>query len=150
MLNLFTVVQWGPGSCGAPSGEVGSCLPSGECQLRGGIAAGQCAGGYGICCVFIASCGGVARENGTYFVNPNHPETTDGTGSCQLTVLKMHPDICQIRLDFDQFNLAGPETVNHICNTDQFLVSGGSQAPSVCGTSTGDHSEYSNSWLKFA
>lgn len=23
-----------------------------------------------------ASCGGVAQENGTYFVNPNHPDTT--------------------------------------------------------------------------
>jgi hypothetical protein len=49
----------------------------------------------------------VARENGTYFVNPNHPETTDGTGSCQLTILKLHPEICQIRLDFEQFALAG-------------------------------------------
>jgi hypothetical protein len=56
---------------------------------------------------FPASCGGVARENGTYFVNPNHPETTDGTGSCQLTILKLHPEICQIRLDFEQFALAG-------------------------------------------
>ncbi|KAL1381512.1 hypothetical protein pipiens_013409 [Culex pipiens pipiens] len=87
----------------------------------------------------MASCGGVARENGTYFVNPNHPDTTDGTGSCQLTVLKMHPDICQIRLDFDQFSINGPEIVNHICNNDQFLVSGGSPAPTICGTSNGDH-----------
>lgn len=57
--------------------------------------------------MFMSSCGGVARENGTYFVNPNHPETTDVTGSCQLTILKMHPEICQIRLDFEQFALAG-------------------------------------------
>ncbi|CAO1362359.1 unnamed protein product [Diamesa serratosioi] len=138
-LPLFTVVQWGPGSCTAASGEIGSCLPSNECQLRGGIVGGQCAGGYGICCVFMASCGGVARENGTYFVNPNHPDTTDGTGSCQLTILKMHPDICQIRLDFDHFALAGPDILNHICNSDQFLVSGGSPAPTICGTSNGDH-----------
>lgn len=90
----------------------------------------------------MASCGGVARENGTYFVNPNHPDTTDGTGSCQLTVLKMHPDICQIRLDLDQFSINGPEIVNHICNNDQFLVSGGSPAPTICGNSNGDHSLY--------
>jgi hypothetical protein len=45
----------------------------------------------------MTSCGGAVRENTTYFVNPNHPDTTDGTGSCQLTVLKIHPDICQIR-----------------------------------------------------
>lgn len=87
----------------------------------------------------MASCGGVIRENGTYFVNPNHPDTYDGTGSCQLTIYKLHLDICQIRLDFDHFSLMGPETVNHVCNSDQFLVSGGSPAPTICGTAMGDH-----------
>lgn len=87
----------------------------------------------------MASCGGIVRENGTYFVNPNHPETYDTTGSCQLTILKVNPDVCQIRLDLDQFALQGPETVNHICNTDQLLVSGGSPVPIICGTSHGDH-----------
>lgn len=110
----------------------------------------------------MASCGGIARDNGTYFVNPNHPDPYEGTGSCQLTVAKSHPDICQIRfdsfvitvccvifynlyfyipfrMDFDNFAIAGPEPLNHICNTDQFLVSGGSPAPVICGTSHGDH-----------
>lgn len=84
----------------------------------------------------------------------------DGTGSCQLTILKLHPEICQIRLDFEQFALAGkwkkkksnnnksllqfflssgPDIQNHICNSDQFLVSGGSIVPVLCGTSNGDH-----------
>ncbi|XP_314314.2 uncharacterized protein LOC1275085 [Anopheles gambiae] len=138
-LPIFTVYQWGQGLCSAASGEYGSCQPNNECVLRGGIPAGPCAGGYGTCCIFMASCGGVVRENGTYFVNPNHPDSTDGTGSCQLTILKMHPDICQVRLDFDHFSLNGPEIVNHICNTDQFLVSGGSPAPTICGSATGEH-----------
>lgn len=51
MFNLFTVVQWGSGTCIAPSGEVGNCLPPGECQYRQGIPGGPCAGGYGTCCV---------------------------------------------------------------------------------------------------
>ncbi|GAB0099803.1 uncharacterized protein DMENIID0001_156900 [Sergentomyia squamirostris] len=138
-LSLFTVVQWGQGQCVAPTGEVGNCFPGSECQLRGGIPASPCAGGYGMCCVFVSSCGGIIRENGTYFVNPNHPETYEGTGSCQLTIYKLHPDICQIRLDFDHFSLMGPEPLNHVCNTDQFLVSGGSPAPTICGTAIGDH-----------
>lgn len=52
VLSLFTVVQW-PNSagCSTPSGEYGSCLPNNDCQLRGGIPGGGCAGGYGICCV---------------------------------------------------------------------------------------------------
>lgn len=49
----MTFVKWGEGACSAPSGETGSCLPANECQQRGGIAGGQCAGGYGICCVFM-------------------------------------------------------------------------------------------------
>lgn len=48
-------------------------------------------------------------------------------------------DVC--RLDFEHFTIAGPEPINHICNTDQFLVSGGSPAPTICGTSHGDHSK---------
>lgn len=48
------------------------------------------------------------------------------------------------RLDFDHFAISPPEASNHICNTDQFLVSGGSPAPTICGTSHGDHSNVSN------
>lgn len=47
--------------------------------------------------VVMASCGGVSRDNGTYFVNPNHPDPFEGTGSCQLTVQKISADICQVR-----------------------------------------------------
>lgn len=41
----MTFVKWNSGACVAPSGETGSCLHGNECQQRGGIAAGQCAGG---------------------------------------------------------------------------------------------------------
>lgn len=96
----------------------------------------------------MSTCGGIVRENGTYFVNPNHPENFEGSGSCQLTVMKQSPDICQIRLDFDHFSIAGPEIINHICNTDQFLVSGGSPVPTICGTSHGDHSMLNNLFVR--
>ncbi|XP_055373573.1 uncharacterized protein LOC129606949 [Condylostylus longicornis] len=138
-LPLFTVLQIGPGYCTAPSGELGTCLANNDCILRGGILGGPCAGGYGICCIFMQTCGGIIRENGTYFVNPNHPETYDTTGSCQVTVQKLHPDICQLRLDLDLFSIQPPEPMNHICNQDQLLISGGSPAPIICGTSNGDH-----------
>lgn len=89
----------------------------------------------------MATCGNVVRENGTYFVSPKHPDFYEGTGSCQLTINKINPNICQFRLDFDHFVLAGPETQNHVCNSDQFLVSGGSPVPTICGTNTGEHSK---------
>lgn len=81
--------------CTATSGEYGMCLPENECIARRGILGGSCAQGYGICCIckhyriygfwhsyglfccccflVMASCGEIVRENGTYFVNPNHP-----------------------------------------------------------------------------
>lgn len=45
----------------------------------------------------MATCGASVIQNGTYFVNPNHPNPTDSTGSCQITVPKLGPDVCQIR-----------------------------------------------------
>lgn len=42
-------------------------------------------------------------------------------------------------IDYNTFYL-GPEVQNHICNSDQFLVSGGSTSPVICGVaSNGDH-----------
>lgn len=90
----------------------------------------------------MQTCGGIIRENTTYFINPNHPDVFDSPGSCQITVQKVHPDICQLRLDFDMLSIAPPEIVNHICNQDQLLVSGGSPVPAICGTSNGDHSKF--------
>lgn len=122
---MFTVVQWGQSLCQAPSGENGSCFRNAdECNLRRGIPSGPCAEGHGICCVcksvtffiieklikpnryqwampylVMSTCGEIARYNGTYFVNPNHPDPYEETGSCQLTINKISSDICQIRYE---------------------------------------------------
>ncbi|XP_063236070.1 uncharacterized protein LOC134538576 [Bacillus rossius redtenbacheri] len=138
-LPLFTVVQFANQGCAAASGDNGTCLTAAECDSRGGTASGPCAGGYGICCVFLATCGQMTSQNCTYFVNRGFPSPQTATGSCQLTINKAHPDICQYRLDFDQFVVAGPEAVNHVCSSDQFIVSGGGRAPAICGTNTGNH-----------
>lgn len=45
VMPLVTLVKWDQGGCVAPTGEVGNCLPASDCQIRGGIAGGQCAGG---------------------------------------------------------------------------------------------------------
>lgn len=49
---------------------------------------------------------------------------------------------CSRRLDFDQFNIQGPESMNHVCSNDQFIVSGGNPVPAICGVNTGNHSEF--------
>lgn len=44
------------------------------------------------------------------------------------------------RLDFNRFTIAGPEAMNHVCNQDQFIVSGGNPVPAICGVNQGSHS----------
>ncbi|XP_014249299.1 uncharacterized protein LOC106666516 [Cimex lectularius] len=138
-LSLFTVVQFGNDGCQASTGDNGTCMTSAECSARGGVANGPCAKTFGVCCLFMSTCGQTTSQNCTYFVNPGYPTAYDGTGSCQLTIQKAHPDVCQYRIDFDQFTLAGPEPVNNVCNNDQFIVSGGNPVPGICGMNNGNH-----------
>jgi hypothetical protein len=39
--------------------------------------------------------------------------------------------------------LAQPETTDHKCESDQFIVTGGAPVPAICGTNTGAHSKIS-------
>lgn len=40
--------------------------------------------------------------------------------------------------------LAQPETTDNQCQSDQFIVSGGTPVPALCGTLTGSHSKILN------
>ncbi|KAG7209970.1 hypothetical protein KM043_011559 [Ampulex compressa] len=139
LFSIFTVVKFDNAICVGTNGENGTCLAASECVQRRGISNGICANGYGVCCIVLVSCGETISNNNTYFVNPNYPSTFDGTDSCQLTLLKSNPDVCQFRLDFVQFNIKGPETTNHVCTYDQFIVSGGNPVPTICGNNNGNH-----------
>jgi len=54
----------------------------------------------------------------------------------------MNSNICQLRLDFENLVLAQPEATDHVCQADQFIVSGGAPIPAICGTNTGIHSKF--------
>jgi len=45
----------------------------------------------------LSTCSQTIRENGTYFVNAGYPEALNDTGTCQVTVHKTSPYICQFR-----------------------------------------------------
>ncbi|OAD60708.1 hypothetical protein WN48_05270 [Eufriesea mexicana] len=136
---LFTLVKFENNVCVGLNGENGTCIAATECSQRSGISSGVCASGYGVCCIVTVSCGETTSNNNSYFVNPNYPSTFDGTLSCQLTLAKSHPNVCQFRLDFIQFNIRGPETTNHQCVYDQFIVSGGNPVPTICGNNAENH-----------
>ncbi|KAF0304047.1 hypothetical protein FJT64_002829 [Amphibalanus amphitrite] len=138
-LSLLKLVRFTNFVCNATSGSNGTCYTSAECSRLGGVEEGTCAQGYGVCCVVMKSCGDTTNVNNTYFVNENYPSSYDGTGSCQLQVTKANSNICQLRLDFDIFTISQPESTNHLCLNDQFVVDAASPVPSICGINTGNH-----------
>ncbi len=108
------------------------------------------------------NCGGVSNENCTYF-----DSSGPMAGGCSAKVCPCGDNICQMRLDFNTFVIAGPSTnTNSVtkvkamagvvvesadisvtdhsqCLTDTFSVTnggGGINPPTICGTNSGEHS----------
>ena len=52
LLSLFAIVQFKNTECTATNGLTGSCYSTTECSQKGGAATGNCAAGFGVCCVF--------------------------------------------------------------------------------------------------
>nr|XP_053655950.1 uncharacterized protein LOC128704837 [Cherax quadricarinatus] len=117
---------------------VGTCLPSTDCNRSGGRSSGTCARGFGVCCIARHSCGETTSYNNTYFVNPSFNSTDSGTGACTLTVNRVNTSICQLRLNFIDFQLAQPD-VDGNCNVDFLAVSPSSTVPRICGSNSGQH-----------
>lgn len=46
------------------------------------------------------------------------------------------------RLDIVDMVLAQPESTDSKCDFDQFIITGGSPIPAICGINTGLHSKY--------
>ncbi|KAK2724432.1 hypothetical protein QYM36_001070, partial [Artemia franciscana] len=110
----------------------------------------SCASGFGVCCTFlIQTCGTTTNKNCTYFQNPGYPSASVAPLQCSLVVQKCSADICQLRLDFQEFVISQPDSSTFEtmganfqgqCVTDSFTVSGGSNPiPVLCGTNTGQH-----------
>ncbi|KAL1441899.1 hypothetical protein MTO96_008215 [Rhipicephalus appendiculatus] len=116
------------------NGFSGICLTSSECNLHGGVTNGRCAQGYGVCCQVSRTCGEIITRNNSYFVDPASVggSLTPGPNGvlCSVTVYKVDPAVCQLRLNMERFDIIGPD-VSHtsgVCSHDAFHVS----APSGC------------------
>ena len=52
VLGLFNVVQFANSACNATDdSRTGVCFTGAECAAKGGRAAGECAAGFGVCCI---------------------------------------------------------------------------------------------------
>jgi len=143
--SLFSIVQFPNEVCTSSSSTTtyGTCYTSSECSSAGGSADGNCAAGFGVCCViYTSTCGTSISTNTTYIRNPNYPSsyTPSTTGSCAYTINKVQDDICQLRLDFQSFSGLATSTTAGTC-TDYLTVAGqtGKNPPSICGTNTDYH-----------
>jgi len=163
IFNLFAVVQFSNDDCRGdplqnPESLIGTCYTSSECTDRAGRAVGNCASGFGICCIFDSfMCGDTIFQNKSYIRSPNYPSNfiidqayiEQNTGQkfvrCKFNVQKSKDDVCSLRLDFESFTLlagAGSTDLNSVCQ-DEFevsnLVNGNFRVPIICGYNTGEH-----------
>lgn len=148
LFNAFTVVRFPNDGCVTSTGEYGTCYTNSECTALGGSNGGSCASGFGVCCYVTAGCNGSTSVNNTYFAS-----SSADISPCSFSVCKADDNICQIKLTFDTFNIAGPSTVNSItttpeqtrvdrtyCRSAQFQVaSPGGKSHTLCGVNSGEH-----------
>jgi len=141
--SLFSIVQFPNADCTSSSSTTtyGTCYTATECSDAGGSADGNCAAGFGVCCIITTStCGSTISTNTSYIRNPNYPSsyTPSSTGTCTFTINKCSADVCQVRLDFQ--TLSGFDETGGVCS-DKLAIEGqtGSDPPTVCGTTTGQH-----------
>lgn len=153
--SLFSVVTFKNEECTSEAsfagGAVkGTCYSSTECSDKAGTASGNCASGFGVCCVFISNIGtATLSENRTYLQSLLFPAIETSTTGITYTINKMSSDICQLRLDFDNFAISGPSVTDETLGlavgftncADTLITTLTSNAlvPTLCGTMTGSH-----------
>ncbi|XP_050741110.1 uncharacterized protein LOC108027655 [Drosophila biarmipes] len=143
VIHLFPVPV--DGDCMSNDGRrIGNCLNAYECRQKDGQAKGECAMGFGVCCVFLASCNTTITNNITYIVSPGFPSFMPSNFSgCNLRVKMMSDEISQVRIDFHHFTLGQPNRRTGVCEGDVFSVGGGPGGNfSICGQNSGQHMYY--------
>ncbi|XP_011209114.2 uncharacterized protein LOC105230186 isoform X2 [Bactrocera dorsalis] len=134
------------GECLSDDGRrIGNCFNIYECRAKGGIAKGDCAMGFGVCCIFIASCNTTISNNITYLVSPQFPSfmPSNYSAPCSYKIKLMSNEVSQLRIDFYHFSMGQPNRRTGVCDGDVFAVNGGpSGALTLCGQNSGQHIYY--------
>ena len=51
VFSIFQIVKFNNDHCNAIDGTIGTCYTASECTAKGGEERGNCASGFGVCCV---------------------------------------------------------------------------------------------------
>jgi len=153
--SLFNVVTFPNLQCTSMMDNMlGTCLTAEECNARDGDASGNCASGFGVCCLKMVSLpitGGsqTISYNRTYITSDNFPTTFGGTGVLAAATYSFPfsttSDIQHIRLDFDTGNFEAPALADGDCaGHDQItyttpVTAGSVGFEALCGHLTGSH-----------
>jgi len=155
-LAIFNVVKFKNDPCVSTSTTMnngnrnGTCYTSEECSKNNGRAEGNCASGFGVCCVFtIDTCGETVSQNCSYIRNEGFPTalSTITTADCEFKVEKCNPDVCTLRLDFEDFAIdswAATSTLDSVfkCRDKLAITTSpavGAAPPEICGSNAGQH-----------
>ncbi|CAL4114301.1 unnamed protein product, partial [Meganyctiphanes norvegica] len=114
----------------------GACLPEARCMAEDGRYAGFCGMTSDVCCIVDKTCGTATKAHGSYFHNPSYPKKDNESRACPFTIY-IDREVCAVRLDFLDFELA--PYGDGVCVTDTLTVLGtklGLTTP-VCGNMTG-------------
>ncbi|XP_059081873.1 uncharacterized protein LOC131879537 [Tigriopus californicus] len=152
LFSLFNIVSFDNGPCqssssvgsGTNGNRNGTCYTANECIQRGGSSSGNCAAGFGVCCVFYLSSGGTTAQNCTYLRNDNFPSGLSTTNGQSFTINKCSCDVCYLRLDFLTFSIQGMALTDEIMGSacvDSLKVTSSSNEPipEICGQNSGQH-----------
>jgi len=149
--SLFSVLKWQNSACQAVSDDAlqGVCYTKQECDDLGGTEDGNCAAGFGTCCVISLSGtanspGGTVTQNCTFIQNVDYPSAETNTRNYEYMITKCSSEICQVRLDFLVANFAQPNQADGDCtmgDRDIVTLDAGGDDPNrvLCGELTGQH-----------
>lgn len=147
--SLFNVINFPNDQCTTQMTSVmlGICVTSTECESRtGASASGNCASGFGVCCLTIISDPATKiTGNMTYIQNEEFPSGFGASGTVaevsRAYSIEGSSQIKQIRLDFETGRFAQPAAGD--CTTDEITVTSPSTTQlgfaKLCGTLTGQH-----------
>jgi len=131
----------------------GVCTTKDYCVKGGGTVIHDCKAEFDsppdyVCCQFATTCGGKVTERVTFVQSPLYPDYDDADRSCSVNIMTGR-DVCQVRLDFLDFELPGPDAVG-ICQQQNNLaifaprvprgiLGGGRDSNMLCGVNSGQH-----------
>lgn len=158
LFSVFQIIRFANDPCTSASGGIGSCYTDAECTTKGGATDGNCASGFGVCCVGVVGGGSggkcqntdlLVKLNNSRIESPAFPGTvlasgcnsntpitrqagtvvTGSSANYKYDIQKSSAAIVQIRLEFLKFEIDAPEAGQ--CANSTISISGVDSATSM-------------------